>query len=347
MTVQHDIATVSGHDKVPHVSDCPICDSKGNEWFVAPDLHYGNSGFWSVHRCHSCYHAYQWPIPADDSVLRHFYPNQYYAYRAPRIAYPPRPKTFGLKSRYQYLKFVQRYSHLNVSYNPIGILIGKRLFRKPFGLQIPVFKPGGRILDFGCGSGSLIAFLRALGWNAEGIEVDESAARVGRDAGLPIICGSTEILEQYTEKYDHIMAFHSLEHVVDVKRFFRAAWSALKVGGTLRIDVPNGNSLAVDTFRGKAYYVTMPVHVHLFSPRSLRLALTEAHFRDLQIKTFNVPESSAASWCVHYLSKTGRSLSFRSVRTREQWLGSLATTFLRLRARFQDRGDCIAAVAVR
>ena len=47
-------------------------------------------------------------------------------------------------------------------------------------------------------------------------------------------------------KYDVIMAWNVIEHVLDPKDFVKKAYELLKPGGILTSEVPNGNSLLVD-----------------------------------------------------------------------------------------------------
>lgn len=294
-------------------SVCPICQGDGQHWFSAPDLHYGNPGLWHVHRCSACAHAYQYPVPGDDADLKRFYPKTYYAYQQPVTKLSRYAPTRGFRCRLQYLKFRRGYRHLPVRYNPLGVLVGSFLFRKPLHLQTPLYTPGGRVLDFGCGSGGFVAFLQEVGWFAEGIEYDDSAAQTGAAMGLNITAGSTDVLEKRKNCYEHIFAFHSIEHLVNPTCFFRAAYEALRPSGTLRLDVPNGASAAVHRFQDRAYYVTMPVHVHLFSRQSLSDCLADAGFSRIEMTTYNVRETHIASWGLrnqalddsgkHYLTK--------------------------------------------
>lgn len=331
---------------VSRESFCPICQETGHFWFSAPDLHYGNEGTWNVHRCQKCAHTYQFPIPKDDAELKRFYPKTYYAHQQRPLTVSRNNPTRGFRCRMQYLKYCRGYEHLPVRFNPMGVLLGSFLFRKPLHLQTPYYNQGGRVLDFGCGSGSFVAFLKEIGWLAEGIEYDESAAQAGAALGLSITAGSTDILETQTNYYQHIFAFHSIEHLVTPTRFFRAAYQALRPGGTLRIDVPNGASAAVHRFQERAYYVTMPVHVHLFSPKSLSKCLVDAGFSKIETSTYNVRETHIASWGLrnHAMDNSGKHFFTKHLGTKAI-IGRLATLPMAWGASVTRRGDCIAVVA--
>ena len=50
------------------------------------------------------------------------------------------------------------------------------------GLLFPPFRPGGRLLDIGCGHGWYVRIMRDWGWDAIGVEADGGAAARGRAA---------------------------------------------------------------------------------------------------------------------------------------------------------------------
>ena len=45
-----------------------------------------------------------------------------------------------------------------------------------FGESLPHYAPGHRALEVGCGSGSVLGFLKYYGWQVAGVELSEAAA---------------------------------------------------------------------------------------------------------------------------------------------------------------------------
>lgn len=262
-----------------------MCSSAAAFFCRAPDRHYGNAGEWEVCRCGGCGHLFQWPLP-DESDLARYYPEDYYAHQTPSTDLTPR----GLRRRgvwltMHYLKGRRGYNHLPVGSNRLLAFIAGRFFRKAGDLGTPSYVPGGRFLDFGCGSGDVVAFARFVGWKAEGIEISAAAVAAGRRAGLDLTHGSVEALEAVPGRYDYVFSSHCVEHIPDAARVFRAFHRALKPGGCLAVEVPNGDASALERFGAYYYYLGMPVHVHVFTPRSISILAESAGLESIDVVT--------------------------------------------------------------
>jgi SAM-dependent methyltransferase len=217
-----------------------------------------------------------------------FYSESYYAHQPPETDFVPHGlRHRGIWLKLHYLKNHRGYHHLTVSRNPILGWLGLLLNSRPLCFDAPVFQPGGTLLDFGSGSGQAVAFARHLGWQAEGIEVNAKAVEAGKAAGVQVDHGSIDALENRPCRYEYIMSSHCVEHVPEVRRLFRNFFHALKPGGVLAIDIPNGNSAAAQRFLQFSYYLGMPVHVHLFSPISIRLLSEATGFVDITLATYS------------------------------------------------------------
>jgi len=70
---------------------------------------------------------------------------------------------------------------------------------------------------------------------------------------------------------------------------------ALRKDGVLVIAVPNANSRSFEKYREAFYYLTMPVHVHLFSPPSLNALALQSGFSVEDISSYSVWKSQALS----------------------------------------------------
>ena len=46
--------------------------------------------------------------------------------------------------------------------------------------------PDGKILDIECGSGSILFFLKELGWDTYGVEISSIACKYAREIGLKV-----------------------------------------------------------------------------------------------------------------------------------------------------------------
>jgi SAM-dependent methyltransferase len=244
--------------------------------------------------------------------------------------------------RLHYLKNHRGYHHLTVSRNRILGWLGLLLSSRPLCFDAPIFQPGGTLLDFGSGSGQGVAFARHLGWEAEGIEINAKAVEAGRSAGVQVDQGSIDALENRPCRYEYIMSSHCVEHVPEVRRLFRAFFHALKPGGILAIDVPNGNSAAAKRFMQFFYYLGMPVHVHLFSPTSIRLLSESTGFVNVALATYSRWYTQAESAILLRGSrKDSLPKQFHSHSIWEGFLGRLKSIPTYVLSCLRSRGDCL------
>ncbi|MFH1529856.1 MAG: class I SAM-dependent methyltransferase [Pseudomonadota bacterium] len=331
----------------PSSATCPICEGEARHRITARDHLYGNPGTWDLYRCVDCGHGFQHPLPPDDAALSRFYPEQYYAFAPPATDLTPR----GLRRRgiwllMHRLKRTAGYDHLPIRGDRLlSAAAAKVLPRRPLDMDAPRFRPGGRLLDFGCGSGEHVARMAFLGWTAEGIEIDDAAAAAGRSAGLDIATGSSEILAARPGRYDEIRSSHSLEHVVDPRGFMEAAFTALRPGGRIAVDLPNGDAASFERYGPYWLYLTLPVHVHIFSPGSLARLVRDAGFGDVRVNSYSPWKAQARS---ARLRRLGPAAADGAVLdgpvTRRDRLAALPG---RIAAAARLKGDCLVMTARR
>ncbi len=325
---------------------CPICGGEARHRVTARDHLYGNPGTWDLFRCGRCGHGHQHPLPENDDAMARYYPDEYYAYAPPATDLTPRGhRRRGIWLLMHHLKRHAGYDHLPVRGDRLLAAAGAGLLSRPLAMDAPRYRRGGRLLDFGCGSGDHVARMAFFGWIAEGLEIDDAAASAGRSAGLDIATGSVDVLEDRPGRYDELRSSHSLEHVVDPRAFMEAAYAALKPGGRLAVDLPNADAAGFDRFGAHWLYLTLPVHVHIFSPRSLEHLARQVGFEDVRVATYTHLRSQARSARLARLapaSADGAVLDQPG--TRRDQLSALPARGLALAPL---RGDCLVMTARR
>lgn len=96
--------------------------------------------------------------------------------------------------------------------------------------------PGSDLVDYGCGTGSIAARLRALGFRAVGADVHEDMLAACHRRGLPTIDLGRETIPPGS--CDGILACDVLEHAEDDLALLRTLRGALRPGGLFLGTVP-------------------------------------------------------------------------------------------------------------
>ena len=130
-----------------------------------------------------------------------------------------------------------------------------------------------RWLDYGCGNGALVRYLRERNIDAVGFD-EGGIVPLAREKGIPILTASE--LEAEAGHFSIITMIEVIEHVPDPLPLLRTVRRLLKPGGLLFLTT--GNSAPVcDRFVNWGY-VMPDIHVSYFDPRNLQLALTKSGF---------------------------------------------------------------------
>ena len=110
----------------------------------------------------------------------------------------------------------------------------------------PYIKAGDRILDAGAGGGEVVYVLRALGFDAAGLEPDEQYARHARETlGVPVATGFVQDASFGASSFDAVTMYHALEHVEDPSAILSRLRSWITDRGVLFIEVPNVEAVCI------------------------------------------------------------------------------------------------------
>jgi 2-polyprenyl-3-methyl-5-hydroxy-6-metoxy-1,4-benzoquinol methylase len=113
-----------------------------------------------------------------------------------------------------------------------------------------------RILDFGCGSGLFIAYLRKQGY--------------------PNVFGYDEYSEKYADKsvlaeaYDCVTAQDVIEHVPEPQAFVRDMHAHTRSGGVIAIGTPNAEAIDLNDPEARVHTLHQPYHRHILSKQVLQ-----------------------------------------------------------------------------
>lgn len=157
----------------------------------------------------------------------------------------------------------------------------------------------GRLLEIGCGTGTLLLAAEAAGWSTLGLEPGQAAASVASHRGCSVVKGYfPDDLPDSGTKFDVLAMLDVLEHFGDPVAFLRNVKQHLQPDGRLFIQVPNWDSLLVQ-LEGARSSVVCPGHWSYFTPESLVDTLARAAFRPLFVETVVSERDRIAAYSVH------------------------------------------------
>lgn len=253
---------------------CPLCGGERSELFrAAPDRFSPQAGaLYKIHRCLQCNMIYLNPRPAEENSGR-FYEHADYLPFASLTAAP------SLIAR-----VYERVRRANLRW--------KRRVVTEFLQRNNDKKTAGKLLDVGCGTGEFLAEMKLAGWQVEGLERDERAAKWAREQQqIPVTAGRVEQLTASTQQYDLITLWHVLEHLYRPGLALEILAQRLRNDGCLLIAVPNIAGVDARVYKSNWVALDAPRHVNHFSLETLgRLAakqgLTLRWWRQLPLDNF-------------------------------------------------------------
>ena len=269
------------------VSACPVCAETRRSPLYSGlrDRLLPTPGRWDMWRCGGCGSAFLDPRPTQASMGR-AYGADYMTHEPPAggaaaggIATLRRRLLHGyLNARFGYaLADGIRAGRVLIPMLPGGRARTERFIRN---LRLAGERP--RLLDVGCGNGAFVGQMHALGWQAEGIDVDRQALAEGHAAGLPVREGTIRDLDPEQRRFDAITLGHVIEHLHDPRESLAALRSLLRPGGMIWLATPNVEATGHRVFGSSWHALDPPRHVVLCSGGGLRGLLDAAGFERVE-----------------------------------------------------------------
>jgi 2-polyprenyl-3-methyl-5-hydroxy-6-metoxy-1,4-benzoquinol methylase len=270
---------------------CPLCGSPGRPCHrglrdrVAP-----GPEEWALSRCVDGACALLWldPMPLEEDVGL-AYPETYYTHGDEDAA----PTWYRRAFRWLKQGYLARRYGYRVESTPLGQrLLGLSVHLLPRRrrdvdasvMHLP-FRPGGRLLEVGCGGGNVLRILAELGWEAEGVDLDAAAVANARSKGLTVHLGRLEEQGFEDGRFHAIVLSHVLEHVHDPRGLLAQCRRLLHPDGVLVLLTPNAEGLGHLVFGASCFTLEPPRHLHIFNPSNLRRLVEGAGLRVTRLDT--------------------------------------------------------------
>lgn len=157
---------------------------------------------------------------------------------------------------------------------------------------------GARILDFGCGIGRFLYFLRELGYeNCFGVDNSPSQVAVANNHGLPAyVIKDTQSIQgalQSDEKWSLIFLLDVLEHLPKRRQvgILSEFIDCLTPDGSLVLQVPNANWIFASRYR----YIDWQ-HTTSYTAETLKFILLSAGFSQVEFHPFTFDRRIRFPW---------------------------------------------------
>lgn len=290
---------------------CKLCGSSGEVLYDGlKDRSFSAPGQWSIRKCSQTSCGVLWldPAPIPDDIGLTY--QGYYTHHQPE----PGPSLIrGVLYGAWHAYLGRRFGYRQGTGSGLAKLLWPLALLHPGGadeldaaaMHLPAPGKRARVLDVGCGSGVLLARMKALGWDAEGVEIDPEAVKVGRARGVKVAQGTLMDQHYEADAFDAVHSAHVIEHVPDPVALLRECRRILKPGGRLVFLTPNVESWGHSRY-GKAWLnLDPPRHLILFTFAGMRRAAESAG-----LVVDRIDSSIRTAWVYAALSdrirKTGR-----------------------------------------
>lgn len=260
------------------VAKCPLCNSNCKHELSSNDIMFRGDCLYDYAVCSGCSISFIYPMPSINKIKK-FYPDSY------MIFTPAKIKKFSFFEKLR-LHYKHGYDFL-LEPNFLFKCLFKCIPKLPEGIN---FKKNGRFLDVGCGNGSRMLKMRALGWNVTGVELNNIAVAECEKNSLKVYNSTLEKVDFKNNLYDVIYLSHLIEHVNNPEEILFLIHKILANNGHLYIKTPNRNSLGRKIFKRFWYANDIPRHLILYSKNSFELLSKKLGFEIIGYKEFTTPK---------------------------------------------------------
>lgn len=236
---------------------CAICGGSARPRVVASERMFGWGGDYRYDMCADCGCLQLRDVP--DS-MEPFYPSGYYAFT--ELASPT-----AARHLYRRIRDAVLFGRARVARALVLPMLPRRVSDSGEWLARSRAEPRSRILDVGCGAGTLLRRLVDAGYaNAQGVDpfIEADIWYRGR------VLVHRARLEEIDGQFDVIMMHHSLEHIGPQVGTMAAVARMLAPGGTCLIRVPIVSSFSWEEYQDRWVQLDAPRHLFLHSRESLR-----------------------------------------------------------------------------
>jgi len=164
--------------------------------------------------------------------------------------------------------------------------------------QTSLLKSGDRILEIGCGIGTIVSELAGQGYDVRGTDISRVAIEYGRAKypGVRLDVQPAEELPYESGTFDVVLSFDLFEHIARIDLHVAQVNRVLKPGGYYLFQTPNKWSNAIFETLSHKTLKWRRVHPSLHTPGQLRRRLARHGFETRFVKMNPVNEFTRAKF---------------------------------------------------
>ncbi len=183
-----------------------------------------------------------------------------------------------------------------------------------------LLKPTDRILEIGCGIGSVVHALSEQGYDITGVDISQEAIQYGRQkyGDIRLDVQAAETLDYEDATFDAVLSFDLFEHIARIDVHVQEVRRVLMGGGYYMFQTPNKLSNVVFETLAHKSLKWRRVHPSLHTPGQLRRRLVRHGF-DVQFKKMN-PVNAYTIAKFRKLGPAGRLIARVDFRRLPLWL---------------------------
>ena len=178
----------------------------------------------------------------------------------------------------------------------------------------------GIFLDVGCSSGELMYFVKKIGFDVKGVELNPRTANIAKANGLDVEIKMVENANYQENYFDYVHMGDLIEHVADPRKLVDEVQRILKPGGQLIILTPNmecfwsRSTRALWRLFGIPWgVVTPPHHLYQFGAENLKRLLNENGYQFRKAWYTKTPSLKYELGSLHLIKAWKKGRTFRSL----------------------------------
>ena len=155
-----------------------------------------------------------------------------------------------------------------------------------------LLKPSDRILEIGCGIGSVVSELSSQGYDVIGTDISREAVAYGlkKYSNIRLEVQAAEVLPYENDSFDFVVSFDLFEHIAQIDRHICEVSRVLRPTGYYLFQTPNKHFNAVFETLSKKSLKWRRAHPSLHSPSQLKRRLISHNFEVRFVKMNTVNE---------------------------------------------------------